>query len=65
MWYKNNIINKIKDFAMADTDKKKSQPRSKQRIEREAAALRRNLAKRKQQQQALEKLKKEAKNGQD
>jgi len=43
----------------------KSQPRSQQRVEREAKALRRNLVKRKLQQEHLNKQKKENNNGQD
>ena len=50
---------------MAEKSNKKSQPRSKQRIAREAEALRKNLAKRKIQQSQLDKLKKESSNGQD
>ena len=48
---------------MADTSTKKSQPRSKARIAREAEALRKNLAKRKLQQSQREQQKKEVKNG--
>ncbi len=39
-------------------DKKSSQTRKEQRFEREAAALRKNLEKRKKQQEEREKLKK-------
>ena len=48
---------------MTEVQKKVSQPRSKQRIAREAEALRKNLAKRKIQQSQREQQKKEAKNG--
>lgn len=44
---------------------KKNKPRYDQRFDREAKALQKNLAKRKQQQKKLEELKKEKTNGQD
>jgi len=48
---------------MAQSQNKISQPRSKQRIAREAEALRKNLAKRKLQQSQRETQKKVEKNG--
>ncbi len=50
---------------MTEIKEKTTSSRAKQRIEREAQALKRNLAKRKIQQQNREKLKKEKNNGQD
>lgn len=48
---------------MVANSKKNSQPRAKQRIKRESEALRRNLAKRKLQQEKINELKKETNNG--
>ena len=48
---------------MCDNDKKQSKPRYEERFEREAKALQRNLAKRKEQQKKREQLKQEKSNG--
>ena len=50
---------------MENQNNKKQKPRYDQRFDREAKALQKNLAKRKQQQKKLDELKKDKTNGQD